>query len=436
MVSQSNVIIVTALVICCISACFASFRAPLIKVQSQRMQAIEEVLKKPSLVNVHEFLASKKTWPSPLHDYMDTSYLSTIDLGTPANQEFLVVMDTGSSNLWVPSTNCDSSCDCTLIEPPCYDKPKYNSSASSTYVKDGRTFAIAYGTGDCSGYLSTDSLTIGNLTVPDQTFGEATHMADFFHAQRMSGILGLGYPNIAEQQVKPPVQNMIEKKLIENPIFSVWMEKARDTAGGIAGEILFGGIDSTKYTGNITYHPVSKKGYWQMTMESFSIKGQTSAPSKGFQVISDTGTSFITMPLDEAIMVVKAMPPGTQVDADSGIIVLPSCESVNDVPDLIFQFDGKKYHVTGYDYTIKIQQFCIVGIQAADEGSIDMILGDSFIRTWYQVYDFGNDRVGFAEAYSDIPKPTFGPDSAASRTIGTPMFGLTCLILSSILLFK
>ena len=80
--------------------------------------------------------------------------------------QFKVILDTGSSNLWVPSTKCSSIA--------CFLHAKYDSSQSSTYVANGTSFKIQYGSGSMEGFVSKDLLTIGDLSIPDQDFAEAT----------------------------------------------------------------------------------------------------------------------------------------------------------------------------------------------------------------------------------------------------------------------
>ena len=71
-----------------------------------------------------------------------------------------------SSNLWVPSTKCTSIA--------CFLHAKYDSTASSTHKANGSEFGIQYGSGSMEGFVSQDTLTIGDLIIPKTDFAEAT----------------------------------------------------------------------------------------------------------------------------------------------------------------------------------------------------------------------------------------------------------------------
>ena len=121
-------------------------------------------------------------------DYLNAQYFITASVGTPP-QDFTVVPDTGSSNLWLYSQHCWSL--------PCWYHPKYDSSKSSTYQKDGQDFKITYGSGSVGGTVSKDVAKIGDIESL-MSFGEITSVKGMsFYVSQMSGILGLAYNTIS-----------------------------------------------------------------------------------------------------------------------------------------------------------------------------------------------------------------------------------------------
>ncbi|OVA03401.1 Peptidase A1 [Macleaya cordata] len=223
-----------------------------------------------------------------LKNYMDAQYFGEIGVGTPP-QKFTVIFDTGSSNLWVPSSKC-------YLSVSCFFHSKYKSSESSTYKKNGKSAAIQYGTGAISGFFSEDNVKIGDLVVKNQEFIEATKEPGVtFLMAKFDGILGLGFQEISVGSAVPVWYNMVKQGLIKNPVFSFWFNRNVQEEEG--GEIVFGGVDPNHYKGAHTYVPVTQKGYWQFNMGDVLIAGKTTGfCASGCAAIADSGTSLLAGP--------------------------------------------------------------------------------------------------------------------------------------------
>jgi cathepsin D len=320
--------------------------------------------------------------PVSLTNDEDSEYYGSITIGTPA-QDFLVIFDTGSSDLWIPSSSCTVKA--------CETKNTYDSSASSTYVKDGKAFEIEYGTGSVSGTLAKDTVSLGGLAVTDQTFAETTKETNEYFGSSVpyDGILGMGYESIAESSAAPLFNNMYSQGLVSENIFSFYLNS--DLTADEGGELILGGIDSSYYSGDINYVDVSKQGYWQFNMDSLTVSGDsTTFCDGGCKVIADTGTSVIVGPTKEA----KQINEDIGANANTGAI---DC-STSGLPTITVTINGNDYPLEGSDYIIEQDGECYSAFEGGDEGTIDWILGSPFIRAYYTVFDFNENRVGFATA--------------------------------------
>jgi phytepsin len=196
-----------------------------------------------------------------LINYLDAQYFGEIGIGTPP-QNFTVIFDTGSSNLWVPSSKC-------YFSLACFVHSKYKSKSSTTYHKNGKPAAIRYGTGAISGFFSEDHVQVGDFVVKKQEFIEATKEPGLtFLAAKFDGILGLGFQEISVGKAVPVWYNMVKEGLVKEPVFSFWFNRNADDGEG--GELVFGGTDPNHYKGNTLMSPYRKRDIgsliWAMSL--------------------------------------------------------------------------------------------------------------------------------------------------------------------------
>lgn len=186
----------------------------------------------------------------------------------------------------MPSSECGSIA--------CYLHNKYDSSSSSTFQKNGSEFEIRYGSGSLSGFVSEDTVKIGDLKLEHQQFAEATSEPGLaFAFGRFDGILGLGFDSISVNKIVPPFYNMLNQKKIDKPVFAFYLGDANKE--GQDSVATFGGVDKDHYTGELVKLPLRRKAYWEVDFDSIAL-GDNVAELDNTGVILDTGTSLIALP--------------------------------------------------------------------------------------------------------------------------------------------
>uniref|UniRef100_A0A0K0E9F8 Aspartic protease n=2 Tax=Strongyloides stercoralis TaxID=6248 RepID=A0A0K0E9F8_STRER len=328
----------------------------------------------------------------PFIDYFDDFYIGNITLGTPA-QTFEIVLDTGSSNLWVIDAKCTSQA-CQGYPNSGYTKHRYDTSKSSTYKSESTPFSIQYGSGSCDGHLAKDTLTMGGLTVKTQELGVATSIAEVFGYQPVDGILGLGWPALSVDNVVPPMQNLLPQ--LSAGLFTVSLNLLPNpssvSGSSNGGTITYGGLDTKNCKGSISYVPLSSETYWQFPIEGFSIG--SFKESRKQQVISDTGTSWIGAPTNYMSRIATTL--GAQFDWENELYTLPCTGTY---PDMVFTINKKKYNIPSKQYILDLGlgsgNCALAAFDMGGMGGPQWILGDVFIRQYCNIYDITNKRIGF-----------------------------------------
>jgi hypothetical protein len=208
---------------------------------------------------------------APFKNYDNEVFVGTIGVGTPFQGPLYVVFDTGSSNLWVPQVGCSAG--------GCAGKNHYDTSASSTYVPNGQAFSIQYGTGSCSGTLVQDTVCVTGpacvinspLRVPNVTFGEANQMADFFAQTPIDGILGLGFQSLAEDNVVPVFNVMVNEGIVPAAQFQIFLDSKPFTK---SAAIVFGGYGEQQLLVRVFFLLISLRRqvlHWRSSLGSSHV---------------------------------------------------------------------------------------------------------------------------------------------------------------------
>ncbi|CRH04056.1 plasmepsin IV, putative [Plasmodium relictum] len=317
-----------------------------------------------------------------LEDVANVLYYGEGEIGEN-KQKFKFIFDTGSSNLWIPGASCTSS--------GCLKKSSYDSSKSKTYEADGAKVELSYGSGTVKGFFSKDLVSIGNLSL-SYKFIEVTDtdgLEPLYSSSPFDGLIGLGWKDLSVGSIDPLVVELKTQNKIDNALFTFYLP-SHDKQSGF---LTIGGIEDKFYEGELTYEKLNHDLFWQIDL---NVRFGDITFEKANAIV-DSGTSIITAPTN----FIKKFFRNTEIVKLPFIpFYITACNN-NDLPVLEFQSQNNKYTLEPEFYLEPLEfdeSLCMVYILPLDINENTFILGDPFMRKYYTVFDYDNERVGFAVA--------------------------------------
>ncbi|OIW26654.1 acid protease [Coniochaeta ligniaria NRRL 30616] len=296
---------------------------------------------------------------------MPFQYYSEIKVGTPG-QKFDVNFDTGSDDILIPGVNC------TVCSTSQWPHPLFNSSKSSTFQNTpGDEYDPLFGTGGTSIPFGlnfqgahirdvTDKVCIeGDLCSPAQRFFVGDHFDPALVEQPFDGLLGLTIEAAGDINF---YWYLVHSGQLPGPEFAFYIEP-REVHGS---ELTLGGVDKSKYKGDINYMPFSpiasdyRVMSWVLELPALYVDGKrvvnTTDPGKGSplpyaEAKLDSGTSFMGCPNNETARDIYALisPLIYELDPVLGIWGA-DCHTIDRVAkDVTFTFGpvgGKQINMT------------------------------------------------------------------------------------------
>ncbi|CAK5265902.1 unnamed protein product [Mycena citricolor] len=345
-------------------------------------------IKQADYARIANFKAGKsKRVSEPVSNQL-VSYIASVGVGSPATSYDLIV-DTGSSNTWVGAGK--------------------NYVKTSTSTRTGRSVSVSYGSGQFSGEEYTDRVTLARgLVINKQSIGGATSASGF---NNVDGILGIGPVDLTQgtlgnsnSEIPTVVDNLFSAGTISSDVIGISFEPTTSSVDN-NGAISFGGPDSSKYTGSISYTPVTSVSpageYWGI--EQSITYGTTSLMSRTAGIV-DTGTTLIYLPTSAYNKYQRAT--GAVADNATGLLRITSAQ-YSSLKNLNFLIGGTTHSLTpnGQIWPRSLNSaiggtsgriYLVVGDNGPSGSGLDFINGYAFLERFYSVFDTGNNRVGFA----------------------------------------
>ncbi|KAI0374041.1 acid protease [Pilatotrama ljubarskyi] len=364
----------------------------------------------------------------------DLQYYMNVTLG---GREFRVLVDSGSSDLWVAGDVPDSE-------------------------STSHTATIRYSDGTVQGDVRTATLEIEGYSIPDQAYiaEEVTPL----HPDGQ-GILGLGPSRLSSilgtmggPAGDPPLDRLFRQTTSLPTYISILLGRSNDPDSIIPGQLTIGEVlteyDDIKASPQLPIERIDWDQHWMVALDKSGIIGPDGQPitasvNRQLKVIFDSGYTLPQVPKSVADAIYSRVPGAKYVNISATatpVWTLPCNVELN----ITFKFGGVSYPVHPLDTVMddlqgplddKGKPTCVGAFQPMSANApYDIVLGMAFLRNAYILMSFGDfvdgalTKVGDpfvqlrsltdpAEAHEDFVQQRLGGiDTTGSQTLLPPTY--------------
>ena len=254
------------------------------------------------------------------------------------------------------------------------------------------------------------------------------------------GILGVGFQATEGTSTLYPtlLDQMVSQGLIRSRAYSLYLNDLEAQAG----HILFGGVDTEKFYGNLSTLPMNHNITGQSSRFLITLTGLSLSPPTGptigvansnnypINVLLDSGATFCVLPHDIVQALAKAT--GAIYYPSVEVYLLQDCSEQYAQGTINFFFSGVEINVPYDQFIVRRTRgdgtgVCILGVI---EGTSHYTLGDSFLRSAYVVYDLvcpnpfcrslirqDNQEISIANAKFDVSASNIRPILSGTNNV-------------------
>ncbi|KAK0235770.1 aspartic peptidase domain-containing protein [Armillaria nabsnona] len=340
----------------------------------------------------------------------DIGYYGPVELGNPPSL-FQLLMDTGSADMWVGAEDC--RCD---DGGTCGNHSFLGPHSSKSFVGTNESWIIWYGTGEVSGFLAHDVVSIMGSTLEPHKFGVAQNESADFTAYELAfylffpfihvscfrdsipfdGLLGLAQTAASRQKTRTVVEALYETRQIEDAVVSFKISRAADEKND--GELMLGGMNLSKFQPDtaVTVKNENNRGFWEVPLDDIMVNGESLGLLNRSAVL-DTGSTLILAQAKDVASIHQRI-PGARFDQGSWIIPCQTRAVVS------FVIGGREFPIDSRDLRFSYvdennAEDCISGISRGRElleGPTHWLVGDVFLKNVYHSLNSRTNEITLA----------------------------------------